>query len=435
MNETSSASLRTVLYLVNSYISGHWQRVENVFLNGQKSKLCSEDQLGRRFAAALHALSPASVLYSDWQDDDSISENLDYCRDLRICASQLRLSLTAMTCSDWSLLEKSTALFCFELSRFFDRYFFDFAVSELFRRHDTALVLTHSLKRFHLAFRLNSSKSLPSRMTVVLGMHRSGTSALSGMLAQAGLEAPNDALGATDNNLRGYWESESLVSISDSFLRSVDSHWSELFKWSSAWWHSSSAFEWTTGYLEGLSEAFDCRNHIVLKDPRLCILFEGLIPSLLQPFIKTDFILIMRSPVEVVASLCKAEVIDIQDALNLWIASVLRSEYLSRDYPRLLINFPQLLTDPGSIFDSCCSLWGESAVNLSIENALEFVQPSLHRQKQDRLRQAILESHPKLHDLLSLAESIYELGSSSTSELPQHFDRCHCQWLRLRLSV
>ena len=57
----------------------------------------------------------------------------------------------------------------------------------------------------------------------------------------------------------------------------------------------------------------------------------------------------IRSPVEVVASLVKAEGIDVQTALDLWIGSVLRSERMSRQHPRRLVRYDQLIV----ILDLC----------------------------------------------------------------------------------
>ena len=126
-------------------------------------------------------------------------------------------------------------------------------------------------------------------MTIILGMHRSGTSALTGLLAHLGIAGPNDALGATENNPLGYWESKSLVTLSDSFLSEQNTHWSQLFYWSSCWWTSSAAFTWISSYWDQLKKVFDINDHLVLKDPRLCILLEGMVPLFQVILLQTDF--------------------------------------------------------------------------------------------------------------------------------------------------
>lgn len=57
----------------------------------------------------------------------------------------------------------------------------------------------------------------------VLGMHRSGTSAVTRLIGLLGLPTPpdEDLVQPTDKNPKGYWESESLVAFNERILRSV----------------------------------------------------------------------------------------------------------------------------------------------------------------------------------------------------------------------
>ena len=72
------------------------------------------------------------------------------------------------------------------------------------------------------------SGELPPRLTFVLGMHRSGTSALSGMLCQSGFNPPQDLMPATINNPRGYWESLGLCVLNDEFLQQQSASWNSV---------------------------------------------------------------------------------------------------------------------------------------------------------------------------------------------------------------
>ena len=60
---------------------------------------------------------------------------------------------------------------------------------------------------------------------VVLGMHRSGTSALAGMLGLAGLAMPRTLLAPSSGNERGLWESESVKSFNEDLLRDLATTW------------------------------------------------------------------------------------------------------------------------------------------------------------------------------------------------------------------
>ena len=56
------------------------------------------------------------------------------------------------------------------------------------------------------------------RAVIILGMHRSGTSALSGTLGHLGGLMPRDLLPPTDENAVGFWESRPIVTANDELL-------------------------------------------------------------------------------------------------------------------------------------------------------------------------------------------------------------------------
>src|SRR5262245_31129272 len=60
---------------------------------------------------------------------------------------------------------------------------------------------------------------------VVLGMHRSGTSAASGFIHLLGADTPANVHAPNDFNLKGYWESTSLLQFNDQLLQSIGSDW------------------------------------------------------------------------------------------------------------------------------------------------------------------------------------------------------------------
>ena len=60
---------------------------------------------------------------------------------------------------------------------------------------------------------------------LVLGMHRSGTSATAGLLVRLGVEAPMMLMPADASNPEGYWESRRLWEVHERLLRDADSRW------------------------------------------------------------------------------------------------------------------------------------------------------------------------------------------------------------------
>lgn len=62
--------------------------------------------------------------------------------------------------------------------------------------------------------------SPPRIALIVLGMHRSGTSALAGVLAQMGCDLPQDLMPSTAFNPRGHFESLQVYHLNDAILAS-----------------------------------------------------------------------------------------------------------------------------------------------------------------------------------------------------------------------
>src|SRR5262249_1740037 len=67
-----------------------------------------------------------------------------------------------------------------------------------------------------------------SNAIVVLGMHRSGTSALAGMLHHLGVALGDELMPATADNPRGYWEHRDIVAINDRLMTELGRTWHDV---------------------------------------------------------------------------------------------------------------------------------------------------------------------------------------------------------------
>src|SRR5215470_10184663 len=62
-------------------------------------------------------------------------------------------------------------------------------------------------------------------LVVILGMHRSGTSALTGALAKSGATPGAHLMPPTTDNPEGYWECAPVVRLNDELLKRMGSRW------------------------------------------------------------------------------------------------------------------------------------------------------------------------------------------------------------------
>src|SRR3546814_5662569 len=78
---------------------------------------------------------------------------------------------------------------------------------------------------------------------IVLGMHRSGTCALAGVLAKLGAQTPKTLMTLQRDNPRGFFESAALAKLHDQLLRSAGSCWHDWSKFDPGWLKSGAAVQ------------------------------------------------------------------------------------------------------------------------------------------------------------------------------------------------
>ena len=175
---------------------------------------------------------------------------------------------------------------------------------------------------------------------VVLGMHRSGTSSVAGVLALTGARPPKTLMGPAEDNPKGFWESYAVSDLNDRILSAGDSSWSD---WRRFPIEVAEPFL-STG-LEVLDSEFGGADRLVLKDPRICRLYPfwrrllreaGYTPVVVSP---------VRHPAEVRASLAGRNGMASDDAFKLWLRHVLEAEHASRGDIRRTILWSDFLAD------------------------------------------------------------------------------------------
>lgn len=182
----------------------------------------------------------------------------------------------------------------------------------------------------------------PRRGLLVLGMHRSGTSALTGMLGRLGCVLPADLMGAGVGNEKGHWESEGAVAANDRILNSAGSTWEDWTRVNPAWYASPLHGAAVQEAREALRTSFGTAPLFVLKDPRIC----RLVPIWLDAFgaegVNPAIIIPVRHPGEVAASLELRDGMEHGYAYLLWLRHTLDAEAGTRGRRRVICHFDQL---------------------------------------------------------------------------------------------
>jgi hypothetical protein len=275
------------------------------------------------------------------------------------------------------------------------------------------------------------SGALSNRLIFVLGMHRSGTSALSGMLCQAGLDAPRDLMPAQLHNPLGYWESIGMYSLNEELLRANNTSWSGSNKLPLGWKDDPGTESWRRRILHHLERVFAGARMPVIKDPRFCLLLEGVSPWLESGWIKSYMILILRDPFEVASSLHAAEGIPLQAGLQLWLHHVLDAELQSRAHPRILIRFEELISHSERCLLRCLDLLDDRLLYTDMQSGINHITADLHRQRRCKLDEEIRMLTAKSPHIANLAMNLFELLNTAdvnTTETMATLDNLSSRW-------
>jgi len=181
---------------------------------------------------------------------------------------------------------------------------------------------------------------------LVLGMHRSGTSALTRCIALCGSALPLRLMEPAVCNETGFWEPREIVALHDEILAAAGSAWDDLLEIDQSWFHSDLATSFRDRLVEAITEDYADATQFVVKDPRLCRLLPLWKSALAQLGIKLYAVILLRHPLEVAASLAKRDKFEINRSQMLWLRYLLDAERASRDLPRYFLTYDSLLADP-----------------------------------------------------------------------------------------
>jgi hypothetical protein len=186
---------------------------------------------------------------------------------------------------------------------------------------------------------------------LILGMHRSGTSALSGALQRLGLPVPRTPLPADEGNPAGYAESAALADFHDRLLQAVGSRWDAWGRLEPDWVDSPKARQFVDECRSLLTQEFGDAPLFVVKDPRLCRLVPFWMRVLQAERITPAAIIPIRSPFEVARSLEIRNRLSREHSLLMWLRHVLDAEVETRSIVRTFVAYRDLLSDWKAVID------------------------------------------------------------------------------------
>jgi hypothetical protein len=180
---------------------------------------------------------------------------------------------------------------------------------------------------------------------LIMGMHRSGTSALARVINLMGVDLGRDLMPARPDNPSGMWEHRGIAEIHEEILGRLGLRWHSVSEMPEQWQCRKEVRSLKERIILTIKRELARSQVWGLKDPRMCRMLP-LWHSILEELkVETYVVHIVRSPLELAMSLRKRNGFGLDKSMLLWLRYVIESECETRRYPRVFVTFEQLLGD------------------------------------------------------------------------------------------
>lgn len=179
---------------------------------------------------------------------------------------------------------------------------------------------------------------------LVMGMHRSGTSAVTRMLNLLGVDLGSRLIAPGEDNPLGFWEHAEAVAQHERLLASFGMTWDDPQPLPEGWLESDAAKDAVAGIRAIADSDFASSRMWAVKDPRLSR-FVPLWRKALKSRVRLKAVIVSREPDNVALSLAGRNGIPAGVAQLLWARYLADAEEGSRGLPRSLVHFEELMRD------------------------------------------------------------------------------------------
>jgi hypothetical protein len=190
----------------------------------------------------------------------------------------------------------------------------------------------------------SDGQAAPGRVAyLVLGMHRSGTSAVTQLLGLAGAQLPAHVMPGDEHNAKGYFEPWRIALFNDARLRAAGGAWDDVFGF--PFRPLGDDADWQARAEALFAEEYGKVRFPLLKDPRVTVLLP-LWRRAFQAFgLEPRCVIPVRHPLAVAGSLARRDGFPAEKSALLWTAYMLAAEAYTRDLPRVFVDYDALLGD------------------------------------------------------------------------------------------
>lgn len=252
----------------------------------------------------------------------------------------------------------------------------------------------------------------PGTAVVILGMARSGTSAVTRLLALLGVQlGPDDALlGPAGENAKGFFEHRGIMGVNKELLERMGGSWSRPPRLVEGWERDGGLEDLRARARKLIAADFGAATLWGFKDPRTSLTLPFWEELFREDGVQVRYVICHRRPLDSARSLEKRDGIRLDDGVALWTRYTAAALSHTAGRPRLLVSYEGLFARRDALVGELAGFLGvrEQGVSTEVRAAIDrWIEEGL-RHYAGTLRELV--EHPAvspeaqaLHLLLELA--------------------------------
>jgi len=224
---------------------------------------------------------------------------------------------------------------------------------------------------------------MPQRQIIfVLGMGRSGTSAIARVLSLCGAHLPEPLLGGSESNPPGHWEPIEAININNAFLRRYAASWYDpTLRLQGDIVFSAPEKEAFIEQICGFLERAHIGSPLAIKEPRITALAGFWFEAARRTSMTAKVVIPIRHPDQIAASLAARDGLSSELSAVLWLKYNLLAERSCRELPRVFVEYETLLSDWRKEIGRVAERLDVDLSNADEAAVDRFLNPTLQRQK------------------------------------------------------
>lgn len=261
-----------------------------------------------------------------------------------------------------------------------------------------------------------------SKAICILGMHRSGTSAVTRAINLAGahLGKKNVLVPARSDNPEGFWEHSGIVEIHEKILRLFHYSWDTTKPLPDCWWKSDEIIPLKNELTELIKQNFASTPLWAWKDPRTCLLLPLWSVILKELNIDLYYVIVVRNPLDVAASLANRNGFSTQKSLAIWNLYTLSALNLSENDRRAFIQYDEFLDNWENSLNEIIEKFNLDKLDEAAKDEIvTFLKPSLRHSK-SKTDDLSVENHVPLPVIKTYNTFLYEREASHQTEISRN---------------